>query len=48
MAPPTASSTANLVFLALKGLATVAELAIAGAIIYAATMAARYWSGIGV
>jgi len=48
MPSPAASPTANLVFLALKGLATVAELAIAAAILYAATMAARYWSGIGV
>lgn len=36
------------VFLALKGLATVGELAILGGVIYAAAMAARYWPSIGV
>lgn len=46
--PSAPSQTAPVAFLALKGLATVAELAIAAAIVYAAAMAARYWSGIGV
>lgn len=43
-----ASSTADAVFLALKGLATIAEIALVSGVVYAAAMAARYWPSIGV
>lgn len=42
------SSTVNTLFLALKGLAAVAELAIVVGVIYAAVTAARYWPSINV
>lgn len=48
MDTPAASSAENSFFLALKGLAIVAELAMLAGVIYAAATAARYWSVIGV
>lgn len=42
------SSTVNMLFLALKGLAAVAELAMVAGVAYAAVTAARYWPSIGV
>lgn len=39
---------ANAVYLALKGLAYVAELGMIGGILYAAWTAGRYWPSIGV
>jgi hypothetical protein len=39
---------ANAVYLAIKGLAYVAELGMVGSILYAAWTASRYWGGIGV
>ncbi len=45
---PPAAPTADIVFLALKGLAAVAGIAIVAAVIYAAAMAARYWPSITV
>ncbi|GAB3554276.1 hypothetical protein GCM10027343_42080 [Noviherbaspirillum agri] len=39
---------ANAVYLALKGLAYIAELGMVGGILYAAWTATRYWSSIGV
>ena len=42
------SFTAHGVFLALKGLATIAEIAIISGVVYAAAMAAHYWPSIGV
>lgn len=43
-----ASSSSTLYFLALKGLATVAELAMIGALLYAAATVLRYWPSITV
>ncbi|HLO64612.1 MAG TPA: hypothetical protein VK165_16765 [Azonexus sp.] len=43
-----ASSLADGIFLALKGLATIAEIALVSGVVYAAAMAARYWPSIGV
>lgn len=42
------SSIADGAFLALKGLATAAEIALVSGIVYAAAMAVRYWPSIGV
>lgn len=42
------SSTVNALFLALKGLAAVAELAMVAGVVYAAATAARYWPSINV
>lgn len=39
---------ANAVYLALKGLAYIAELGMAGGILYAVWTASRYWASIGV
>lgn len=39
---------ANTVYLALKGLAYVAELGMVGGILYAAWTALRYWPSISV
>lgn len=43
-----ASSTASAFFLALKGLAVVAQLAMIAGVIYAAATAVRYWPSISV
>jgi hypothetical protein len=48
MKQSTSSSTADVLFLALKGLAAVAELAMIAGVIYAAATAARYWPSINV
>lgn len=48
MDTPAASSVENSFFLALKGLAVVAELALLVGVVYAAAMALRYWPAIGV
>lgn len=42
------SSSTNAFFLALKGLAAVAEIAMIAGIVYAGATAARYWPSIGV
>ena len=42
------SSATKGFFIALKGLATIAEIAIIAGIAYAAATAARYWPDIGV
>lgn len=45
----TASSpTANTLFLALKALAAVAELAMIAGVVYAAVTVVRYWPSINV
>ena len=44
----TAAPAAGRAYLAAKILAYVAAAAVAAAILYAASMAARYWPGIGV
>lgn len=41
-------AAANAVYIALKGLAYVAELGILAGILYAGWTALRYWSAIGV
>lgn len=46
--PKTASSTANVFFIALKGLAVLAELALVAAVVYGAATAVRYWPSISV
>jgi hypothetical protein len=42
------NNTADPVFIVLRVLSYVAQAAMAGAIVYAATMAIRYWPGIAV
>ena len=42
------SSTVNVFFLALKGLALVAEAALIAAVVYGAATAIRYWPSINV
>ncbi len=46
--PRTAASTVNVFFLALKGLAFVAEAALIAAVVYGAATAIRYWPSINV
>jgi hypothetical protein len=46
--PVRSSPLADGVYLAVKGLAYVAQAGIAIAILYGAGTALRYWSGIGV
>lgn len=46
--PRTASSGANVFFLALKGLALFAEAALIAAVVYGAVTAIRYWPSINV
>ncbi len=48
MTPPASASRIGAVFLALKGLAVIAELAMAAAVLYAAATAVRYWAHISV
>jgi len=48
MDTPAASSVERGFFLALKGLAIFAEVALVGGVLYVAAMAVRYWSDIGV
>lgn len=48
MATPNEPAAANAVYIALKGLAYVAELGMLAGILYAGWTALRYWPGIGV
>lgn len=48
MSKTTSSSTVRALFVTLKGLAAVAELAMLAGVLYAAVTAARYWPTIGV